>query len=141
MKQDDLTEEEEEAAGSQGVTLDETEFFHHRSVNRISPPHPELTNCSKGLSKDFIEQILEIDQREKSIVNARPSNSLYSSQEDLSQDDAEESNKPEINDVSKLKEEQRKTIDRAKAMLCAAFSEEEESDNDEDPVKVVSGRD
>lgn len=80
--------------------------------------------------KDFITTILDITRMHNSVANAQPdpNKSLASSQEDLTaiEQEAVLQKRREISDLSKLREDQAKSIERAKSMLKAAFSEDED---------------
>ena len=80
---------------------------------------------------------MEITRAHDLISSAVPSSSVHSSQEDLTACEDEECKRPVIADVSKLRQDQVKTMRRAKELLAAAFSEEEDSDAEEE-VEVQS---
>lgn len=107
----------------------------------------EETPKKKNLLVDFvhspahtqISSLVEITRGHDLITSALPSSSLHSSQEDLTTAPSSGNDGAKvIDDYAKLKQDQAKTLRRAKDMLKAAFSESESDSGSEDEAGLSS---
>jgi len=116
-------------------------------ISSFAKPRPmakfaDFVHSPKSADPCNISSIVEITRAHDLITSALPSSSVHSSQEDLSSIGGNESDlngdRPVIDDCDKLRQDQAKSLSRAKALLAAAFSDAETDDDSADEAETTT---